>query len=92
MQFPPAWPPGPPYQPFGRAQGRTRKQTLETNADLASLRWHRSALRSAGGRIRSLLRLFRVRMLPGMTDKQAVLDALQRLPENGSLDEFNPGV
>jgi predicted transcriptional regulator len=29
-----------------------------------------------------------MRKLRGMTDKQAVIDALQRLPENASLDQI----
>lgn len=35
-----------------------------------------------------LQRPTRKRIFPSMTDKQAVLDALQRLPENASLEEI----
>src|SRR5262245_7241909 len=41
------------------------------------------------GQIRPLPRLFHARKLRGMTDKQAVIDALHRLPENASLDQIS---
>ena len=35
-----------------------------------------------------MLPLFEMRKFGSMTDKQAVMDALQRLPENASLDQI----
>jgi hypothetical protein len=40
------------HRSFGHARGRTRNQTLETNADFAPLRWHRSSFALARPKMR----------------------------------------